>query len=94
MHKEEKEMTFPRFMKALNKNNQTRYLSKTWHDMQAAREVQKNNYRATHDLKTSRAFMSAVLKYQPTKVEVKHSEPTVIFSREMLELNQNNFVFA
>ena len=90
-------MTLPTFMKALNKNNQTRYLSKTWHDIQAAREVQKNNYRATHNLQTSKAFLSAIMKYQAKKQEVKlikRVEPTVIFTKDMLDIDPNDFVFA
>ena len=77
----ETNMSFQTFVK----NNQTRYLSKTWQDKISARMIEKNNYQATGNLKEAKIFMQTVTHLPVSQIEVTpKAEQHIIFSKEMV----------
>jgi hypothetical protein len=79
-------MTLQLHLKTFVKNSQTRKLSKTWHTMIAEKEVARNNFLATGNIKNAKRFASSVtnFKFVPVSPIVPAVQPTVIFSRDML----------
>jgi hypothetical protein len=73
-------------VQALIKNKQNRLLSKTWRTALTSREVERNNYHVTGDLKRAREFARDAAKYKvlPLTMPIEISEPVVIYSREMV----------
>ena len=80
-------MTLQLNFKTFVKNNQTRKLSKTWHTMIAEKEVARNNYLATGDIRNAKKFAVAVRNFQFKPVTPKSNpvEPTVIFTKDMVD---------
>ena len=66
------------------KNKQRRLLSKTWREKLVSREIEKNNFRMTGNIKKAKAFANSVALYhEQVKMPVNQfTEPTVIFSRQ------------
>lgn len=65
----------------LLKNKQRRLLSKTWRDMLTAREIEKNNYHVTGNIKKAHEFAYTAVNYKPPViVEEAPLEPIVIYS--------------
>lgn len=66
---------------SLFKKKQNRMLSKTWRTMLTAKEIEKNNYTVTGDLKKARAFAFLAAKYKAQPIEaIPESNPVVIYS--------------
>lgn len=65
----------------LIKKKQNRLLSKTWRTMLTAREIERNNYHVTGDLRKARefAFAAANYKIEPRAIEAI-AEPVTIYS--------------
>jgi hypothetical protein len=65
--------------------------AKTWMKALETREVQKNSFHQSGDLKQAREFAEAVVQtaiqpqIQAEIVEEKQIEPTVIFTQDMLQ---------
>ena len=76
-------MTLKLNFKTFVKNNQTRKLSKTWHTMIAEKEVARNNYLATGDIKRAKRFASKVTHLETITPSYTSVQPTVIFTKEM-----------
>lgn len=81
-------MTLQLHFSTFIKNIQRRRLSKTWHTMLLEREITKNNFLATGDVRKAKKFASAVTRMGTVSIAPAYqpvAQPTVIFSREMLD---------
>jgi hypothetical protein len=67
------------------KKYQLTYSANNWEQTIKNREVAKNNYRATGDIKKAKAFVNSVVMYKPHTHFVEHGEH-VIFSNQGLAL--------
>ena len=63
------------------KNYQTRHLAKTWQYALQKREVERNNYRITGDIKKAKAFVRMVENFT-FKKEFSNSDEQTIFSKD------------
>jgi len=68
-----------------NKNQQSQNLSRTWQQAMKNREIAKNNYHATGDLKQAKDFVKMVSNFRFENTFEKLSEH-VIFSTEDLAI--------
>ena len=66
------------------KNNQ-QYLAKTWQQMLRKRQIEKNNYHATGNLKKAKIFVSLVSHFAFPSTE-NHESEQVIFSNQSIPL--------
>lgn len=80
IRKENTEMAFNTFIK----NKQRRLLSKTWREKLVSREIEKNNFRTTGNIKKAKVFANSVALYhEQVKIPVNQfTEQTIIFSRQ------------
>ena len=68
------------FQKIINKY-QTTYSANNWEKTIKNREVAKNNFRATGDIKKAKAFVNSITMYRPHTHFAEHGEH-IIFSLE------------
>lgn len=76
------------------KNFQTRYLARTWQQALKKKELAKNNYRATGDLKKAKAFVNTIMNYAPHTHFVSHGEHVIFSNDRLLEPLSPVYVFA
>ena len=62
-----------------NQKNNQHYLAKTWQQALKQREIEKNNYRVTGDLKKAKSFVSLVSNFTFPETD-NHASEHVIFS--------------
>lgn len=67
----------------INKNYQNKHLAKTWQNKLSKREVCKNNYHATGDIKKAKAFISTFATFS-FKSDFAQTVEHVIFSSDAL----------
>ena len=63
--------------------NQSQFLARTWQKALQKREMQKNSYRATGDIKKAKAFVKMVSNFS-FKTDFERATEHVIFSSEAL----------
>ena len=61
------------------------YSAQDWQQTIRNREIAKNNYRATGDIKKAKAFANSIAMYKPQTHVVEHKEH-IIFNFEGLHL--------
>ena len=66
------------------KNNE-QYFAKTWQQTLRRREIQRNNYRVTGDLKKAKAFVTMLSSFTFRPMN-NHSSEHVIFSKDALAI--------
>ena len=66
-----------------NQKNKQQYLAKTWQQTLRKREIEKNNYRVTGDLKKAKIFVSLVSNFTFPPMDNQAFEH-VIFSSDTL----------
>ena len=80
---------FQRFQK----NHQSQYLAKTWQQTLRKREITKNNYHATGDIKKAKAFVTMISNFT-FQTNTRDSEH-VIFSSDAIAVPlRPAYVFA